>query len=146
MLDMSFPDICIDKETEVAYVKDNKPHLASTVVQEKKYYTIANDESTPANCDVIQRVDEKRTPDIVNGVSNKSRMASEQSFSANIIGFDPTSAFAGISAQLSRQFWSAGDYEVRQAHGLAYQGILLSLAFYSALAFYAAAVFTEYLG
>ena len=139
-MDMHFPDMCIDKETAIEYVKDNKPHVASTVVQEKEYYTIAYDESTPANCDLIERFDEKGTPDMVNGVSNRSTMASKQSFSANINGLDHTSACTGISAQLSRQFWSAGDYEVRQAHGLAYQGILLSLAFYSA------AVFTEYLG
>ncbi|XP_026664972.2 protein MICRORCHIDIA 6-like isoform X2 [Phoenix dactylifera] len=118
---MSFPDICNGKETEVAYAKDNKPHLASTVVQEKEYYTSANDESTPPNCDVTQRFDEKGAQDIVVGVPDRSIMASEQSFSANINGFDPTSAFSGISARLSRQFWSAGDYEVRQAHGLAYQ-------------------------
>ncbi|XP_010936621.2 protein MICRORCHIDIA 6 isoform X2 [Elaeis guineensis] len=120
-MDMHFPDMCIDKETAVEYVKDNKPHVASTVVQEKEYYTIAYDESTPANCNLIERFDEKGTPDIVNGVSNRSTMASKQSFSANINGLDHTSAFTGISAQLSRQFWSAGDYEVRQAHGLAYQ-------------------------
>ncbi|XP_072956083.1 protein MICRORCHIDIA 6-like isoform X1 [Typha angustifolia] len=98
---MSFADLCADGESEARVVNDEKPNLLQGLAQDRRFYKLANCHAKSADCYVARVSIENTKGYTENGATDELQTLSQGS----------------ARAPLSRQFWSAGDYEAGQTSG-----------------------------